>query len=125
MGILLLFAGLLTVYQLCQPGSTFRQVRADIERRRQSSRDVAERLARLHRLTEQEKDVLRVYILPPTYERVHDPRDAVIRRLIERGILRPVAGTPANADAGAFSVAAWTRSYLASRPELLSQLRHD
>lgn len=120
MSILLVLAGLLIVYQLCQPGSTFRQLHADIQRRKQSSRDVAERLARLHQLTQEEKDVLRVYILQPTYERVHDPEDAVVRRLIGRGILRPVAGLRTDAEASVFSVAAWTRSYLVSRPELLS-----
>jgi hypothetical protein len=116
MAFLLVLAVLLIAYQLCLPGSVFREMRADNKRRRQSSRDVAERLAQLHNLTQQERDVLRVYVLERAYERLQNPQDTVIRRLIDRGILRPVQS---HGDGPAFSVAAWTRSYLVSRPELL------
>jgi hypothetical protein len=116
MHILLVLVVLLIVYQLCLPGSVFREMRADNKRRRQSSRDVAERLAQLHNLTQQEREVLRVYVLERAYECRQNPQDAVIRRLIDRGILRPVLS---DADGSAFSIAAWTRSYLVSRPELL------
>ena len=119
MGVLLVLVALLVVYQLCQPGSTFRQVRADVLRRKESSRDVAGRLAQLHQLTPPEREVLRVYVLQPTYERVHDPSNDVIRHLADRGILRPVPDRGNDAEACAFSIAAWTRSYLVSRPELL------
>ena len=120
MEFLLLLVVLLIAYQLFLPGSMFREVRADMKRRRQSSRDAAERQAQLHRLTRQEKEVLRAYILEPAYERLQNPQDAVVQRLTERGILRPVSGLQMDAEASAFSVAAWTRSYLVSRPELLS-----
>ncbi len=115
----LVLVALLGAWQLCRPRSLFWEIRADIKRRKQSSRESAERMAQLDRLTQQEKEVLRVYVQQPVYERAQDPRDAVIQRLIERGILRPVPGR-VPADASVFSVAAWTRSYLASRPELLS-----
>ena len=117
MAFLLALVVLLIAYQLLLPGSVFREIRADIKRRRQSSRDVAERLAQLHNLTGQEREVLRVYVLERVYECLQNPQDAVIRRLVDRGILRPVQSA---GDGSAFSVAAWTRSYLISRPELLA-----
>ena len=120
MDVLLLLVVLLIAYQLFVPGSVFRELRADIKRRRQSSRELAEKLAQLHSLTPQEREVLRVYVLQPAYVRIQDPQDAVIRRLIERGILRPAPGLPMDGEASAFSIAAWTRSYLVTRPELLS-----
>ncbi len=119
MAFLLVLAVLLIAYQLCLPGSVFQEMRADNKRRKQSSRDVAEKLAQLHSLTQQEREVLRVYVLERAYERLQNPHDAVIRRLIDRGILRPVPSLPSDGEASAFSVAAWTRSYLVSRPELL------
>lgn len=120
MDVLLLLVGLLAAYQLFVPSSVFREVRADVKRRRQSSRDMAEKLAQLHDLTQPERQVLRPYVLGQAYECWQDPHAAVIQGLIARGILRPVPGQPGDGDAAAFSVAAWTRSYLISRPELLS-----
>jgi hypothetical protein len=119
MDVLLVLVVSLVAYQVFQPSSTFRQVRADIRRRKQSSRDLAERLAELHQLTQEEKEVLRAYVLHAVYERVHNRQDTAVRRLIDKGILRPVAGGPSDAEVSTFSVAAWTRSYLVSRPELL------
>jgi hypothetical protein len=122
--LLVLLVVLLIVSQLCLPGSVFREVRADTKRRRQSSRDAAERQAQLHDLSRQEREVLRTYVLERVYEREQDPHADVIRRLIGKGILRPARGlhrhSPMDAEASAFSVAAWTRSYLVSRPELLN-----
>jgi hypothetical protein len=119
MEFVLLLLALTIAYQLFVPRSVFREVHADIRRRRQSSRDVEEKLAQLHHLTPPEREILRVYVLQPTYVRVQDPQDAVVRSLIQRGILRPVPDSSKDAEGAAFSIAAWTRSYLVSRPELL------
>ena len=80
MAFLLVLVVLLIAYQLFLPGSVFREIRADIKRRRQSSRDVAERLAQLHNLTGQEREVLRVYVLERVYECLQNPQDAVVLR---------------------------------------------
>jgi hypothetical protein len=119
MEYLFAFVVLVIGFQLFAPRSLFRRLQADNQLRRESIRYSAERHARLHLLSSRERAILRPYVVERQYDLVQNPQEPAVQDLIARGILRPVADRHSGDSPLVFTIAAWARSYLASRPELL------